>query len=173
MTKIRFGGEDLFERFGIFCETRRDALAPGVKERNIHIPGKHGSYWPGESFYEDREVELTCVTTVELTRQQLRELAYVLSGKKRLVLSDEPEKYYMAQLCDFSVIQHIGRKGTKHTLRFRCEPFAYGETVTIPVRTGENAVKYQGTAPAPTLLVLKNIGTTPVTTIHIRAVTQK
>ena len=169
MTKISFGGVDLFEAFGILCETRRDVLAPPVNERNIHIPEKDGSWWSEEYRYNDRTVELGCVTMTELDRGMLRELAYVLSGKKKLVLSDEADKYYLAQLCDPSVIQHIGKKGTKHVLKFRCKPFAYGETVTAEIKNGVQRVCYKGTASAPVLIVLKNTGSSEATNILIQS----
>lgn len=168
MTKISFGGVDLFETFGILCETRRDVLAPPINERNIHIPEKDGSWWSEEYRYGDRVVELACVTTIELERSMLRELAYVLSGKKKLVLHDEPDKYYMAQLCDLSVIQHIGRKGTKHVLQFRCEPFAYGKTVVQEIESGVQKAEYHGTARAPVQAVLKNESEMPATNILVK-----
>lgn len=170
MTTFTFGKTDLFQRYGIAVETRRDTLHPPVRERKIHIPGRDGDYDLGARWYDGRTLELVCFSVLDLSREQIRRLAYDLSGKKPLTLSDEPDKYYLAQLYDPSVITHIGQKGTKYSLKFSCEPFAYGETLRISLACGENPASCPGTARSPMLVVLRNESGEDATNIQLRAV---
>lgn len=165
-----FGGVDLQKKYGIFVEKRRDLLHPPVRERRVLIPGRDGSYDYGAEWYADRTVELECFSVLELSRERIRKLAYDLSGKKRLILSDEPEKYYTAQLYDPSVITYIGKSGSRYKLTFCCEPFACGAPTSLSLRAGENRIEYPGTARTPTLIVLHNDSPSEAANVMLRAV---
>lgn len=166
---FEFGGKNFLIKYGVYVEKRNDLLFPQLRARKITIPGRSGSYDYGAKYYDDRVVELQCLSASDLTRAQIREMAYDLSGKKRLSIFDEPDKHYMAQLYDPSIIQYVGMKGSRYTLSFSCEPFAYGETVAQPITAGENFIQYAGTAETPALIVLRNTSETGAANIQIKA----
>lgn len=66
-----------------------------------------------------------------------------------------------------------GRTRHSFVLPFVCEPFAYGKQITKHIEDGVNAVEYGGTAEAPTMLVIRNQGTTSISNIVIKAVRRR
>lgn len=166
---FEFGGKNFLIKYGVYVEKRNDLLFPQLRARKITIPGRSGSYDYGAKYYDDRVVELQCLSVSDLTRAQIREMAYDLSGKKRLSIFDEPDKHYMAQLYDPSVIQYVGMKGSRYTLSFSCEPFAFGEEITHTLSSGDNYIDYAGTAETPTRIILRNRSGSAAANIQIRA----
>ena len=110
----------------------------------------------------------------QITKAQLREIAYKLSGKKKLVLWDEPDKYYIAELFDPTEINNIAdRLWLEFTLTFTCEPFAYSELKTESIKNGINRINYLGTEMTPTRLVIENKNNFDVTNISITIARRK
>lgn len=162
-----FGSYNSLEDLGIWCEAY-DTLLPPKRERKIEIPGRDGMYDFGSETYGERTIELQCKLIEQITKSQLREIAYKLSGKQKLVLWDEPDKYYIAELFDPTEINNIAdRLWLEFTLTFTCEPFAYSEVKTESVKSGMNRVEYAGTEKTPTRIVLENKNDFDVTNISI------
>ena len=92
-----FGGVDMYEAYGIRV-VHYDLLLPKLRPRKVTIPQRSGEYDFGARYHDERVLLLECDSRNSLTRAQLRELAYALSKKNRIVLWDEPEKYYIGQL---------------------------------------------------------------------------
>lgn len=153
----------MLSRFGIRAVTH-DVLLPQLRPRLLAVPGRDGSYDFGARCYEDRRIRIACDSMRGLARGELRELAYLLSQKGKLVLWDEPDKHYAARLYDPTALSYLGRAGHAFELLFVCEPFAVGRRV----KRGEaGLVHYAGTAQTPVRLTLRNVGTTTVKRLRI------
>ena len=162
-----FGGVDFYEKYGILLEKTKDNLMPDLRERKVEIPDRSGAFDYGAKYYDERMVELQCISLRTLTRAEMRELAYDLSGKKELRTWHEPDKYYMAQLFSTDAIEYIGTMGNRFGLPFKCEPFAFGEQRTVRF-TNESPVRYAGTAETPVRITVTNTGKTDMEGIIIK-----
>ena len=165
-----FGGVDMRETYGICISEAHDVLFPQLRERKVVVPGRSGAYDYGAFAYDERILSLDCDIVRPTTRAQLREIAYVLAQKNRIVLWNEPDKYYIGRIYNAEELERVGTTQKHFTLEFTCDPFAYGQTVTQDLATGDNPVPYQGTAPTPSLIVLRNVGADPIQNLQITAV---
>lgn len=161
---FQFGGVDMLEAYGIRC-LGHDFLLPKLRERKVVVPQRDGAYDLGARYYDERMLALACDSMRGLTRQELRELAYVLSRKSRLVLWDEPEKNYLGRIYDAAELEYVGRVGHSFQLTFVCDPFAYGRTVAEAMPT---RMDYRGTAATPVRIQITNTGTAAIAGIRIR-----
>lgn len=158
-----FAGVDMLARYGVRAVSH-DVLVPRLRPRLLAVPGRDGSYDFGAKRYDDRLVRIACDSRRALTRQEIRELAHLLAQKGRLVLWDEPEKYYVGRLYDDAALTYLGRVGHAFDLTFVCEPFACGQTVTKALG---GRVDYEGTAECGTRVVLKNTGSTLIRAVRM------
>jgi len=166
-----FGGTNSLEAWGIKV-VAYDVFSPNKRARNQKIPFRHGLYDYGNKYFEERIVRLRCVTEERvLSKGEMREVILWLTQRARLVLWDEPDKYYVGELeesIDVTVLpQEVKRE---FILPLRCEPFAYSEQNIQSITEGVNAIDYQGTAPTPTLIVIRNPNDFPVSNITLTAV---
>lgn len=157
-----FGGVDMREKYGVWV-VAEDTFLPKLREHKVTVPGRSGAYDYGSDEYDERELVLECDTRTGKTRQELREIAYLLSKKNRIALWREPDKYYIGRLYEDPELEDLGEVVYKFKLKFTCEPFAYGETVQAPAAS----VAYDGTAKTPTRLEITNIGSTDAVGITI------
>ncbi|WP_434642774.1 phage tail family protein [Thermoanaerobacterium thermosaccharolyticum] len=120
------------DTFGIIVLEKKRPVLPEINDNYLQILGRHGSYlFPKE--LGDRIIEIDCALpkkNLEELRSTIRDIAAWLYTTERKPLSfmDETDKYYMAKLdgaIDMDQILAIGQ----FTLRFRCDPFAYGEEI--------------------------------------------
>lgn len=170
---FQFGEYNSLDDLGIFCEAY-DTLLPPKRSRKIEIPGRDGLYDFGSETYGERTIVLKCKLIEQITKAQLREVAYKLSDKKKLILWDEPDKYYVAELFDPTEIDNIAdRLWLEFDLTFTCEPFAYTETKDFSLGVGPNGIDYEGTAKTPTLITLHNANAYEVSNIIITAIKRK
>jgi len=149
-----------------------DVFNAPKRERKQIIPLRSGAYDYGEKYYDERIIQLDCCTEErELSKAEMREVVYHMSQKNRLILWDEPDKYYIGELFDSaSIVVQPKRVKQQFTLSLVCEPFAYKAQVSIPLKQGINAINYQGTAETPTIIVLKNPNSFPITNITITSI---
>ena len=175
-SSFTFGGIDMYERFGIQLTEDglpKDVLLPGLRSRKVSIPQRHGAYDYGAKYYNERGIQIKCVTTRILSREDTREIAYVLSKKSQIRCWNEPEKYYVGRVYEAPELEVLRNNGNRFPLTFVCEPFAYGATITRPFTGQVYTPEYIGTAPTPTYIEITNIGTTPITTIRITQIDKK
>lgn len=161
-----FGGIDMFQEYGIMV-LHYDALLPQLRRRKVTIPKRHGSYDYGAKFYDDRIIRVECDTRRALSKDQIRELAYVLSKKSQLRFWNEPTRYYIGRIYDTAELDYIGSVGYEFNLTFECDPFAYGEIIQTEF-SEQLRTNYRGTAPTPTFLTISNVGDDDVSSIQIR-----
>ena len=168
--EFSFNGTPMRQSFGISIAKVHDVLLPALRARQIGIPQTDGRYDYGAKNWEERPLILECNIAKKPSRAEMRELAYVLSQKGKIVLWNEPDKYYIGRLYDPQVLTKIGRGQLEFTLEFVCEPFAVGKTITQPLTNGNNPIEYKGTAETPCLIVLKNTGTETITNVQLTAI---
>lgn len=167
-----FNGVDLYETYGILVERVEDDLLPALRERKVVVPGRSGAYDFGAQYYDERLLTLPSGSTRQLTRGEVREVSYALSKKGRIVLWDEPDKYYLGRIYDATDLERVLRTMRKYVLNFVCEPFAYGETVQVDFPGPVWSAAYAGTQGTPTRLQITNAGATTATGIQI-TITEK
>lgn len=163
-----FGNTDMYEAYGIRM-LHYDVLIPALRPRKVTIPNRSGSYDYGAHYYDERTVRVECDTRSGLTRDQVRELSYVLSKKNRLRFWNEPDRYYIGRIYDPSELNYIGSIGQEFNLSFICEPFAYSNPVQLSVSgSAPIAPDYLGSAPTPTRITLINAGNSVINGVQIR-----
>jgi phage-related protein len=166
-----FAGINSLTAWGIKC-IAHDVFSPPKRDRKQKIPFTSGSYDFGKKYHDEKIVTLECDTGhggfPPLDKAGMREVIYELSKRDALILWDEPDKYYMGELFD-SPPMNVSPKYVKQrfTLRFVCEPYAYGDDTAIPITGRFMRVSYAGTAETPTLIVLQNSSATTVSTVSI------
>lgn len=99
-----------------------------------------------------------------------REIAYWLSGSGRLIFDREPDQVLSRQIVGRAAMsQHL--KYGEFTITWSYNPpFAFGKTITEPLKNGENVIDYQGTAEAPCVIVLRNTSETDISNVTITAI---
>ena len=163
---ITVNGVDLREQFGILVERVDDVLSPQLRSRKTSIPNRDGAYDFGAKYYDERSLTVYMASTKMVSRADVRELSYILSKKGRIVRWDEPDKYYIGQIYDPTVIEKIAGPAKRFTTTFICEPFAYGEQVTENFSNSAE-LEYAGTARTPTHITITNPNDYPMTGIVI------
>ena len=151
-----------------------DYLLPPKRSRKLTIPGRSGSYDFGAKNWDERSLRVSCMLTRQMSKAEFREIIYHLSQKAQLRLWNEPDKYYVAELYESAEVQDYYLEiAREFELVFTCEPFAYGASVTAPIKSGRNAINYKGTAETPCMIVLKNTSKTNVINITITAIKRR
>lgn len=159
--------------YGICTQDQERAILPPGRDERIVIPGRSGYYDGPPGVYDERVEGLHCSFKCppgKTVPEMCREIAYWLSGEGRLIYDKEPDKHYNARLTGSPPMeQHL--KWGSFDLTWSCNPpFALGRTVTQPLTMGSNPIAYQGTAPAPCLIVLRNLSQANASTVTITAV---
>src|SRR5699024_4822076 len=105
------------EKHGVWV-TSYDVLFPAVRPRKVVVPGRDGAYDFGANSRDERIIRMECDNRYRATRADMRELAYTLSKKNRIVLWDEPDKYYIGRIYDPSELTNLGEIVYKFTITF-------------------------------------------------------
>lgn len=175
---FNFRGKNSRDDFGIMVKSY-DFLMPQKRERKRQIPFRHGSHDYGARYYNDRILRLTCIwipnVIRKMSRSDIREISYWLSEKGQISLSIEPDKYYVGSIYDSSefeahyinLIDAATITDISFELDFVCEPFAYGDSVSVDIKSGINPIQYKGTAESPTYIVLNNDNNFPMQNVQI------
>ena len=171
-----FGTVDMYLTFGIKLAENSfpvDVLIPELRSRKVTIPLRHGSYDYGAQYYNERGIQITCVTNRTVTRDEVREIAYILSKKSEIRFWNEPEKYYIGRVYEPPTLEQLRNVGNRFTMNFICEPFAYRNTFTEFFIDQRYIPNYQGTASTPTYIVIENIGSGNISNIRITQTNRK
>lgn len=151
-----FGKYNSLDDWGIRVVTY-DVLLPPKRERKVEIPRRSGQYNYGDNVWDERKVRISCTLERKISRAEVREIAYHLSKEAKLVLWEEPEKYYIGEIYDpEEIIDYFDECMREFELTFICRPFALSNARTIPITSGLVSVDYKGTADAPCTIILKN-----------------
>lgn len=155
---FNFNDKNSYADFGIKC-LRYDVLKPQKRNQSLTIPNKNGNIEVNSKrFYDSRRLDIKCVCCKDLTRSELRNLAYFLNKSNlKITFWDETDKYYLGEIFDppsFSKDEY--KIKYSFTLSFICDPFAYGQTIRKRLYSGNNTIKYNGTFETPTIITIKN-----------------
>lgn len=165
-----FGATDMYSAYGIKLtedSIPEDVLLPELRPRKVNIPLRNGVYDYGARYYNERTIQIECVTTKALTRSDAREIAYTLSKKTEIRFWTEPDKYYIGRVYQAPSLEQLRNVGMRFKMIFICEPFAYGSTLTYQFSGQTYSPSYEGTAPTPTYIVIRNTGTANASNIKI------
>lgn len=172
-----FNGIDMYQTYGIMIADDgepQDVLLPSLRPRKVTIPLRDGAYDFGAKYYNERDgVQITCVTTRVITRDETREIAYTLSKKAPIRFWTEPDKYYIGRVYQAPTLEQLRNIGNRFPLVFVCEPFAYGDTYTTAFDGLTLPVEYKGTAPTPTYIQITNNGTAAAVNIRISQIDRR
>lgn len=118
----------LASSMGIRVLNLKRSILPDIRDQYETVPGKIGSYLFTQPF-GDRIIEIECALVsqaVDMILQDTRKISAWLGTDKRvpLVLSTEPDKYYMAKVSNTVEVDQTLYLG-RFSIQFRCEPFAY------------------------------------------------
>lgn len=158
-----FGTTDMYEQFGIKLteySIPQDVLIPDLRARKRTNPLRHGAYDYGAKYYDERAIQIECVTKKMISREQSREIAYVLARKSEIRFWTEPEKYYIGRVYEAPTLEQLRNVGNRFQLIFICEPFAYRNSVTAAFQNRVYTPTYDGTAPTPTQIIITNTSAT-------------
>ncbi len=166
-----FGSKNSLETWGIKV-IAYDVFSAPKRERKQLIPFRNGTYDYGEKWYDNKIIMLDCCTEEkELSKADMRDFIQHMSNRNRLILWDEPEKYYIGEMMESADINILPKRVKQQfTLSIECQPFAYKSQQILPIETGVNKVAYNGTAETSTLIILKNNNSYPITNIKITSV---
>lgn len=125
-----FENQNSLDDFKIIVNKVHRPILPALRPRKLIIPGKDGAWDFGNNTYEELPLPIDCTIVEPLDDVSLtRAIAIWLSKKGKLIISDEPEKYYMGRVYETFTPDIIGPAG-KFTLNFICDPFAYSISET-------------------------------------------
>ncbi|MCL2572580.1 MAG: hypothetical protein FWE11_09275 [Defluviitaleaceae bacterium] len=173
-----FNGKNSRE-MGLYA-TSYDTLLPPKRQNREEIPHRHGGISHSKPYYSDRTLVLRCFWLNEklknLSREDIREIAYWLSQKGTITLDCEPDRHYSGEIFDPpELIAHYNR--AKEDIRttdggfeliFLCDPFAFGPRKQKQSETGQfRDIDYQGTTEAPTQISIHNPNSFPVEIVRI------
>lgn len=159
--------------FDLFLKGVRRPLLTTLRRRKLQIGGKNGTWDFGNNKYDDTTVGL--VTYIANTDRQhaLRQIAQWLSVKGKLVIDDEPDKYYLGRIYDLTEQELTGQVGFI-PLSFECDTFAYsifstaddvllGDPIRLdnPIPIGSSQA-YLFDISGPRTIVVNNYGLRPV-----------
>lgn len=161
------------EQFGILMNTVHRTLIPQKRKNLIEIPGRDGRTDASlTENYSNVVLTVECgykATSQQTVRTMARDIAGWLSRKGELEFTDEPGKYYDAQVISEIPLETCLRIG-RFTIEFDCFPFAMSRPnvreFDITQTEQMNPIQVSGTANTPVILMLKNIGDTPITNIR-------
>lgn len=121
--------------FDLVCRSIKRPLLPAVKVRRIEPVGVSGVYDIDENEYAMRRVSMGIAyigTSYPELRTRARSIAAWLSigTWSKLIINDEPDKYYLAKVTDEIDLKSLWESGTAE-ITFDCQPFAYSVTEEV------------------------------------------
>lgn len=139
-------------------------ILPPVRLRMLKLSGRHGTMYI-DRVYDERNIRVD-VTLAAASHQSLRDRVRILAAwlnpenPRRLIFSDEDDKYYNAVLSGETDIEQLIIEG-EGTLSFLCpDPFAYAVDPDVVMITTAPYIHIQrGTAPADPLFRLQGVST--------------
>lgn len=121
-------------KFNLVCKSVSRPMLPTIRPRTVQIYGKSGVIDYGGGDYNTRQITMHIAyigkNYTEL-RHRAREIAAWLTSKQwaRLIINDEPDKYYLARVINGINLDAMQRLG-QADITFECQPFAYMCTST-------------------------------------------
>jgi len=135
--------------FNLVCKSVKRPLLPAKKVNRTEKVGASGAYDFDDNEYSLRVVTMKIAyigTTYQELRVRARAIAAWLSTKTwvKLIIHDEPDKYYLAKVTSEISLESLWESGTADIV-FDCQPFAYSLTeldVTRLALTDTTAINF-------------------------------
>ena len=151
--------------YALICHSDNRCMLPRKKPRQVKPALRDEAVDFGDNAYDARIITVKaalCCEDMLGMRKSLREIAYWLSHKGRLIFDDEPDVYYIGQLFT-PLLQNEFALSSEVEISFVCEPFAFGAAVTHNGTLDEGFAQsiqfeYEGTRQTPFKLIIKNTG---------------
>ncbi len=162
--------------FDIVAKSVKRPVLPALKKRYSETSNKHGIIDHGGNKYSPRELKMHIAyigdSYIDL-RNRTREIAAWLNTDEwaKLIINDEPDKYYLARIYSEINLDTEYRRG-EADITFLCQPFSYSLVDTAYSPTWEEAdvpwlanmpwvmsESYQFTATEATDFIFNNPGT--------------
>lgn len=115
--------------FDLICRSVKRPLIPSLRPKTVNIYGKSGVIDYDNNDYNTRQIIMHLAyigkNYIDL-RSKARDIASWLSLGKwaRLIINDEPDKYYLAKIVNEIDLETLKRLGEADIV-FECQPFAY------------------------------------------------
>lgn len=126
MFTFKFLGKDSYSDFGIVVEKR--PIIPKA-ERNIQyidVPGRSGSLKVDDATHKDIVIPIICgFKSTDIPGRADAVKAWLAGNEAELILSNQPDKYYLAHVADQMDIRQEMQVFGKFQVNFRCRPFKY------------------------------------------------
>lgn len=142
--------------YNLICKSIKRPLLPAVKVRRIQLPNKSGVY-----DFDDNEYDLRLVTmrimyignSYQELRTRARNIAAWLSVGtwSKLIINDEPDKYYLAKITEAVDLTSLWESGTAD-LTFDCQPFAYAVAERALITTATSTKNFVFTNPGSRII---------------------
>ena len=137
--------------FDLVCKSVKRPLLPAVKIKRVELPGSSGAYDFPDHEYETRLVTMKIQyigTSYEELRTRARSIAAWLSTNiwAKLIINDEPDKYYLAKVTDEIDLDSLWESGSAE-ITFDCQPYAYAVTEEDHTTTATGAKNFVLTNP--------------------------
>lgn len=165
-----YNGVNLYEIAYLRVFSNNVFTAP-LRERKVAIPGRSGSYDYGAEYHDERPLRMECLIERPITAGQFDNLKYTLSRKGRIIIWDQPDRYYIGQSYNAAEVLEYGRlTAATFTLEFQCEPYAYALSPTVLITTKPILpVSYEGTRKTSTRITIRNNSATALRGVTITA----
>jgi predicted phage tail component-like protein len=126
--------------FNLVCKSVSRPLLPAVKVKRVDIPGASGVYDFPNTEYSLRQVTMRVTyleTSFENMRSKARLIAAWLSTSTwgKLIINDEPDKYYLAKVTAATDMTALLTAGQADII-FDCLPFAYSTPGLVEALNG-------------------------------------
>lgn len=114
----------MYEAYGIKVLSH-NLFSPNLRERKVVVPTRSGAFDYGAEYHDERNLKLDCTTWKKLTTNEFDNLKWLLSKKGRVVLWDQPDRFYYGRVYEQDIVQEYFQQiGRSFTLTFKCEPYA-------------------------------------------------
>ena len=124
------------------------------------VPGRDVPLWIAKNTRQTIEIQMQTVIT---DPTKLRTIYSALQGRGNLVLSDEPDKYYVGSI-QALIPQAIALRMGTLPLSFICEPFAYSLSNDMITSTEHStSISVSGTAPCLPIVKIYGSGYNEIT----------
>lgn len=133
--------------YSLICRSVKRPILPAMKTQRVELPGSSGAYDFDGNEYDLRTVTMRVVylgTSYEELRTRARSIAAWLSTTtwKKLIINDEPDKYYLAKVTSETDLSTAWEAGEVE-ITFDCQPFAYAVAESTFTFAVTSAINYE------------------------------
>lgn len=159
MYSFKFQGKDSYTDFGIKVEKRPIIPKPQRNIQYVEVPGRSGSLKIDDATYKDIIIPVQCGFKDEFVADKADRIkSWLDSGEGPLILSNQPDKYYLAHVSDQIDISQEFKVFGKFLVNFRCKPFKYDLDNSVITLTAAGTVTNPGTVASEPIIVVTGNG---------------